>query len=196
MTTCNFSIGLPNMIGSRKDVKRDVEAKQINAASELSIFKIDGETFNLVLDKVEFIETDSFELERSAEYLMPWQLHKGIINGKLKTKSNSTKWFNKTLIYKHTDTQEQKLVIHTDSPITKPLGRHKNSLEQKCGPKVMEWGWLSFISQTNDIKSAKNQQCIYDYFKEANDKESFDLFQAVLGGTDSILDYLQTNVEP
>ena len=87
------------------------------------------------------------------------------------------------------------LVIHTDSPTIKPLTRHKNSLEQKCGPKVMEWGWLSFISQTTDVKSAKSQQCIYDYFKEANDKESFDLFQAVLGGTDSILDYLQKNVE-
>jgi len=58
----------------------------------------------------------------------------------------------------------------------------------------MEWGWLSFISQTNDIKSAKNQQCIYDYFKEANDREALELFQAVLGGTDSILDYLQ-NIE-
>jgi len=45
------------------------------------------------------------------------------------------------------------------------------------------------------LRSAKSQQCIYDYFKEANDIESFDLFQAVLGGTDSILDYLQTNIE-
>jgi len=172
------------------------EAKRINAASELSIFKIDGETFNLALDKVEFIETGSFELERSAEYLKSWQLHKGSINGKLKTKNNGSKWFNNILVYKHDSTQEQKLVINVDTPRAKPLARHKNSLEQKCGPKVMEWGWLSFISKTNDIKSAKNQQCIYDYFKEANDKESFDLFQAVLGGTDSILDYLQTNVEP
>ena len=57
-----------------------------------------------------------------------------------------------------------------------------------------EWGWLSFISQTNDVKSARNQQCIYDYFKEANDSEAWELFQAVLGGTDSILDYLETNV--
>jgi hypothetical protein len=56
------------------------EANRINATSELSIFEIDGETFNLALDKVEFIETGSFELERSAEYLMPWQLHKGFIN--------------------------------------------------------------------------------------------------------------------
>ena len=76
-----------------------------------------------------------------------------------------------------------------------PLKRHKDSLEKKCGSKVMEWGWLSFISKTNDIKSARNQQCIYDYFKEANDKQAWELFQAVLGGTDSILDYLETNVE-
>ena len=33
--TCNFSIGLRNMAGSRKEVKRDVEAKQINAIDAL-----------------------------------------------------------------------------------------------------------------------------------------------------------------
>jgi hypothetical protein len=59
----------------------------------------------------------------------------------------------------------------------------------------MEWSWLSFISKTNDNNNAKNQQCVYDYFKEANDDSAFELFQAILGGTDSILDYLQTNVE-
>ena len=163
-------------------------------ASELSIFEFEGDTFNLALDKVEFIETGSFELERSAEYLRDYQLHKGFINGKLKAKSNGSKWFNNILVYKHDSTQEQKLVINVDTPRAKPLARHKDSLEQKCGSKVMEWGWLSFISQTNDIKSAKNQQCIYDYFKEANDREALELFQAVLGGTDSILDYLQ-NIE-
>ena len=51
------------------------EAKQIEATSQLSIFKIDGETFNLTLDKVEFIETGSFKLERSAEYFKPYQWH-------------------------------------------------------------------------------------------------------------------------
>ncbi|MDA8872117.1 LysR family transcriptional regulator [Candidatus Thioglobus sp.] len=163
--------------------------------AKLPIFEFEGDTFNLALDKVEFIETGSFKLEREEEYLMPYQLHKGFINGKLKAKSNGSKWFNNILVYKHDSTQEQKLVINVDTPRAKPLARHKDSLEQKCGSKVMEWGWLSFISQTNDIKSATNQQCIYDYFKEANDKEAFELFQAVLGGTDSILDYLETNVE-
>ena len=171
-----------------------LEKQKAKLATGLSIFEFDGETFNLALDKVEFIETGSFKLERSAEYLMPWQLHKGFINGKLKTKSNGSKWF-KTLVYKHDSTQEQKLVIHTDSPTIKPLTRHKDALKKRCGPKSMEWGWLTFISQTNDIKSAKNQQCHYDYFKETNDKEAWELFQAVLGGTDSILGYLQTNVE-
>ena len=178
---------------TQEQARKENLAKITEEASELSIFEFDGETFNLALDKVEFIETGSFKLERSAEYLKSWELHKGVISGKLKTKSNRNKNIE-TLVYKHDIAQEQKLVIHTDSPSIKPLARHKDSLEQKCGPKVMEWGWLSFISQTNDIKSAKNQQCIYDYFKEANDKEAFELFQAVLGGTDSILDYLQ-NIE-
>ena len=164
-------------------------------ASELSIFEVDGQTFNLALDKGDFSETGSFRLERSEEYLHPFQLHKGFINGYLNTKSISTKKF-RTLVYKYAGTQEQKLVIHVDDSTIKPLKRHKDSLEKKCGSKVMEWGWLSFISKTNDSKSARNQQCIYDYFKQANDKQAWELFQAVLGGTDSILDYLETNVEP
>ena len=175
--------------------QKENKQKQIEASSELSIFESDGETFNIALDKVDFIETGSFELERSAEYLKPYQLHKAVIQGGLKTKSNGTKQF-KTLVYKYAGTQEQKLVIHVDDSTIKPLKRHKDSLEKKCGSKVMEWGWLSFISKTNDSKSARNQQCIYDYFKQANDKQAWELFQAVLGGTDSILDYLETNVEP
>ena len=172
-----------------------IKAQRIEDASKLSIFEFDGGTFNLALAKGDFIETGPFELERSTEYLWPWQLHKGFINGKLKTKSNGSKWFNNILVYKHNSTQEQKLVINVDTPRAKPLARHKDSLEKKCGLKSMEWGWLTFISQTNDIKSAKNQQCHYDYFKEANDKPAWELFQTVLGGTDSILGYLQTNVE-
>ena len=57
------------------------------------------------------------------------------------------------------------------------------------------WGWGSFISETTSFEEASEQQCHYDYFKEANDKEAWELFQAFLGGTNSILDYLQTNVE-
>ena len=87
-------------------------------------------------------------------------------------------------------------MIHVDDPTIKSLKRHKDSLQKlKCGFDEIEWGWLSFISQTNNSKSARNQQCIYDYFKEANDREAWELFQAVLGSTDSILDYLQKNVE-
>jgi len=172
------------------------EAKRIEAASELSIFKLDGETFNLTIDKVDFSETGPFELEREEEgYLKPFQLHKGHINGYLNTKSNGIKKF-RTIVYKYADTEEQKLVIHVDNPTIKSLKRHKDSLQKlKCGLDEIEWGWLSFISQTNDIKSARIQQCVHDYFKEANDREAWELFQAVLGGTDSILDYLQTSPE-
>jgi hypothetical protein len=78
-----------------------------------------------------------------------------------------------------------------------PFTLHRGSLQKKCGSELMnQWGWLSFINKTSNIKNARNQQCHYDYFKEANDKQAWELFQAVLGGTDSILDYLETNVEP
>jgi len=176
---------------------KEFEQKQIEAASELSIFEFEGETFNLVVDKVDFIETSPFELERSEEYLQPYQLHKAAIFGILKPKSDSNKKFDfKTLVFKHASTQEQRLVIHVDDRTVEPLKRHSDTLQKKCGSELVnEWGWLSFISETNDMEMARNQQCHYDYFKEANDKEAWELFQAVLGGTNSILDYLQTNIK-
>ena len=175
-----------------QEVKKAREQEQLLA--EIPIYDMNDEALNLVLDKVDFIETGSFKLERKREYLKPYQLHKGFIDGDLKTKGSGTIKL-RTLIYKYADAQEQKLVIHTDDQTISPLKRHKDPLERKCGLWVMQYGWLGLISKTNSIKNAKNQQCIYDYFKEANDKEAFELFQAVLGGTDSILNYLVENVE-
>ena len=109
-------------------ILKEPESK-IKVASELSIFEFDGERFNLALDKGDFSETGPFELEREEEgYLMPFQLHKGHINGYLNTKSNGIKKF-RTLVYKYADTEEQKLVIHVDNPTIKPLKRHKDSLQ-------------------------------------------------------------------
>ena len=76
----------------------------------------------------------------------------------------------------------------------KPLTRHMGALLMKCGSGLIDTksGWISFVSSNSN---SRNQQCHYDYFQKSNDSEAFELFQAVLGGTDSILDYLQTNVE-
>jgi len=180
---------LPLRINSSKESE-----SKIKVAPELSIFKVGGQTFSLSIDKADLTIPRTIRLDRDEKYLQPYQLHKAVISGSLKTKNNGSKRF-KTLVYKYDTTQERKLVIHVDDPTIKPLKRHKDNLEKKCGSKVMEWGWLSFISQTNDSKSARNQQCIYDYYKEANDNEAFVLFQAVLGGTDAIMNYLEENVE-
>jgi len=180
--------------GKLKEYALQIENKRIEVASELYIFKIEGETFNLTLDKVDFIETKPFELERDKKYLQPYQLHKAFIHGSLRKKKVGI--FFSTLVFKQADTQEQRLVIHVDDRTVEPLKRHSDSLQKKCGSELMnEWGWLSFISKTNDMEKAQNQQCHYDYFKEADDKQAWELFQTVLGGTNSILDYLQTNVE-
>ena len=172
-------------------------AKRIEAVSELSIFELEDKTFNLKVDKVYFNENIPFELERDKKYLQPYQLHKAFIQGFLKSKNyGSENIFFSTLVFKQADTQEQRLVIHVDDQTVEPLKRHSDSLQKKCGSELMnEWGWLSFISKTNDTEKASEQQCHYDYFKEANDKEAWELFQTVLGGTNSILDYLETNVE-
>ena len=181
-----------------KDRKIEKQKERVKkAATELSIFKIEDEMFNLTLDKVEFMETGLFKLERSEEYLKPYQLHKSVILGKLKSRTNDSKIISfSTLVFKQTDAQEQKLVINLDDRTLEPLKRHTEALQQKCGKNLIDqWGWMGFITETRNIKSATNQQCHYDYFKEANDTIAWQLFHAVLGGTDSILDYLQTNVE-
>ena len=127
-----------------------------------------------------------------------FELHKASINGELKLSSNAQVGF-RTLVYQKLMFQENRLLINVSEmtdPEMNPFKRHREPLQKECGLGLMdEWDWLSFITKTSDIKIAKNQQCHYDYFKEVNDREAFELFQAVLGGTDSILDYLQTNVE-
>ena len=179
----------------RKIEKQKEEAKI--AAPILHIFKIDNETYKLTLNKAEFMETKPFKLERSEEYLKPYQLFKTVIFGKLKSKIDGNKMIDfTTLVFKQDDGQEQKLVINLDDRTLEPLWRHSDSIQQKCGMGLIDqWGWMGFITETSDLMNAKNQQCHYDYFKEASDTMAWELFQAVLGGTDSILDYLQTNVK-
>ena len=89
--------------------------------------------------------------------------------------------------------EEQILKINIGDPKMKPLMRHMGSLLMKCGSGLMtgkKKGWLSFVSSdSNDIRNSRNQQCHYDYFQKSNDKQAYELFKAVLSGTDSILDY-------
>ena len=95
--------------------------------------------------------------------------------------------------------EEQILKIHTGDPKMKPLQRHIGTLLMKCGSGLItgeKKDWLSFVrSDSDNVRNSKNQQCHYDYFKDSNDEEAWKLFQAVLGGTDSILNYLEENVE-
>jgi hypothetical protein len=78
-------------------------------------------------------------------------------------------------------------------PKMEPLKQHRDSLQKKCGSGLIDQsGWLSF---SYDRMHARNQNCHYNYFQKSNDKQAWELFKAVLGGMDSILDYLETNVE-
>ena len=171
------------------------KAKQIEEVSKLAIFNFKDGSFSLILDQVDFIES---ELPQKQNMNNGFELHKASINGELNLSSNAQVGF-RTLVYQKLMFQENRLSINVSEmtdPEMNPFKRHRKPLQKKCGVGLMdEWDWLSFITKTSDIKTAKNQQCHYDYFKETNDKEAWELFQAVLGGTDSILGYLQTNVE-
>jgi len=171
------------------------KAKQIEKVSKLAIFNFKDGSFSLTLDQVDFIES---ELPQKQNMNNGFELHKASINGQLQLSSNAQVGF-RTLVYQKLMFQENRLSINVSEmtdPEMNPFKRHRKPLQKKCGVGLMdEWDWLSFITKTSDIKTAKNQQCHYDYFKEANDKPAWELFQTVLGGTDSILGYLQTNVE-
>ena len=93
----------------------------------------------------------------------------------------------------------QILKINIRDPKMKPIVRHIGSLLTKCGVGSgrsglidTKSGWISFVSSNSN---SRTQQCHYDYFQKSNDSEAFELFKAVLSGTDSILDYLETNVK-
>lgn len=186
---------LKALADSSPESKAKKQTQLIKAASDLSIFEFDGVNFNLSLDKLNFIEVRPFVLKREEKYLQPYQLHKSIIKGKLVLDNSQSNQFQ-TLVYKHSSDLEQNLVINIDDPTLRPFMSHTNLLPKKCGSDVMEWGWLSFISKTNDQKSAKKQQCIYDYFNNSNDNQAKDLYVSILGATESILSYLEKNVEP
>ena len=190
---------------------KQFEQKKIEDASELSselpLFEIEGETFNLKIDEIDYfiLGPNGYVLERDKKYLHPWQLHKAVINSNLiknKGQNRLTYAFN-TLVYKQGDTSDQRLVVHLDDPSLKPLKRHSDSLQKKCGlgedaddvKLLSKWGWLSLITKTNNKEKAQNQQCHYDYFKESDDQQAWELFQAVLGGANFILEFLETNVE-
>jgi len=94
----------------------------------------------------------------------------------------------------HYKLEGQILKINIGDPKMKPLMRHIGALLMKCGSGLIDAksGWISFVSSNSN---SRNQQCHYDYFQKSNDSEALELFKAVLSGTDSILDYLETNVE-
>ena len=82
-------------------------------------------------------------------------------------------------------------------PKLKPLKQHRDSLQKKCGSSLIDQsGWLSFNSkESRDIKSDRIHHCYYNYFKDSNDKQAFDLYKDILSGANSIFDYLKNNAE-
>ncbi|MDA9686189.1 hypothetical protein N9U20_01080 [bacterium] len=192
-----------NLRNLQNDEKKIAKVKITEPISEpleenFTIFKnIDG-VFKLNSNNVDFISnTNPIKPKRQKED----QLFKSIIKGNLINEDNKKIKFDEALVYKRKfDTDDQVLVVYIgDKPgkdtIT-PFFRHSENIQKKCGTRFLnQWGWMSFISETNNEKFIKNQQCHYDYFKETDDVEALELFEAVLGGTNSILKYLKENVK-
>jgi len=185
------------------DVKKIAKAKITEEIAEpmkenFTIFNYKNGTFKLKSNNVKFSSnTNPIKPKRQKED----QLYKSIIKGNLINKINKKVKFEEALVYKRKlDTDDQILVINIgeepgeDAII--PFFRHSENIQSKCGTRLLnQWGWMSFISMTKNEKIAKNQQCHYDYFKETDDVEALELFESVLGGTSSILNYLQANVK-
>ena len=121
-------------------------AEQIEAASKLPLFEVEGETLNLALDKVDFIETESPNKKQKMNNAS--ELHKAFIQGSLGL-SNNKKINFKTLVFKQDLANEERLVIYVGDdrgePEMDPFTQHRDSLQKKCGLDLMNGGgWLSF----------------------------------------------------
>ena len=183
--------------------KKIAKAKITEPISEplennFTIFNYENGTFKLKSNNVNFISnTSPIKPKRQKAD----QLYKSIIKGNLINEVNKKVKIEEALVYKRKlDSDDQILVINIgeepgEDAIT-PFFRHRDNIQKKCGTRFLnQWGWMSFISVTKNKKMAKNQQCHYDYFKETDDMEALELFESVLGGTNSILKYLKENVK-
>ncbi|MDB4822973.1 polysaccharide lyase [Candidatus Pseudothioglobus singularis] len=175
------------------ETKKAREQEQLLA--EIPIYDMNDEALILNLDQAEFFEISPPNQKNKN---IGWETHKAEIYGELRLENFQIPKF-RPLAFKFDVLNESRLSINVgelNAPEFRPFTRHQASLQKECGLGLMnEYDWMSFVSETTNMKSAKNQQCHYDYFKDANDEEAWKLFQAVLGGTDSTLNYLEESVE-
>ena len=175
------------------ETKKAQEQEQLLA--EIPIYDMNDEALILNLDQAEFFEISPPNQKNKN---IGWETHKAEIYGELRLENFHIPKF-RPLAFKFDVLNESRLSINVgelNAPEFRPFTRHQASLQKECGLGLMnEYDWMSFVSETTNMKSAKNQQCHYDYFKDANDEEAWKLFQAVLGGTDSTLNYLEESVE-
>ena len=175
------------------ETKKAREQEQLLA--EIPIYDMNDEALILNLDQAEFFEISPPNQQNKN---VGWETHKAEIYGELRLENFHIPKF-RPLAFKFDVLNESRLSINVgelNAPEFRPFTRHQASLQKECGLGLMnEYDWMSFVSETTNMKSAKNQQCHYDYFKDSNDEEAWKLFQAVLGGTDSTLNYLEESVE-
>jgi hypothetical protein len=175
------------------ETKKAQEQEQLLA--EIPIYDMNDEALILNLDQAEFFEISPPNQQNKN---VGWETHKAEIYGELRLENFQIPKF-RPLAFKFDLLNESRLSINVgelNAPEFRPFTRHQASLQKECGLGLMnEYDWMSFVSETTNMKSAKNQQCHYDYFKDANDEEAWKLFQAVLGGTDSTLNYLEESIE-
>jgi len=187
-----------------KDFEKQIAKLEVDeTVSEIkeenfSIFNFENGIFKLKSNNVNFTSnTNPIKPKRQKED----QLYKSIIKGNLTNTENKKVILDEALVYKmRFQTDDQMLVVYIgEEPgqdAIMPLFRHRENIQSKCGTRLLnQWGWMSFISETDNEKFASNQQCIHDYFLEIDDVESFEFFEAMLSGSNSILSYLKTNVK-
>ena len=197
--------GTSSILDYLKNPEKQIAKLEVNESildskeENFSIFNFKNGTFKLKLNNVNFTSNSKpIKPKRQKED----QLYKSFINGNLINKENKKIILDEALVYKRKfETDDQMLVIYIGNESGKgedgimPLFRHSENIQSKCGTRLLnQWGWMSFIIETKNEKFANNQQCIHDYFAEIDDVESYEVFEAVLSGSNSILSYLKTNV--
>ncbi len=195
--------GTNSILDYLKNPEKQIAKLELNESildskeENFSIFNFENGTFKLKSNDVNFTSnTNPIKPKRQKED----QLYKSIINGNLTNTKNKKIILDEAMVYKRKfETDDQMLVVYIgEEPgqdAIMPLFRHRENIQGKCGTRLLnQWGWMSFISETDNEKLVNEQQCIHDYFSEIDDAESFEFFEAMLSGSNSILSYLKTNV--
>ena len=157
--------------------------------------KLDG-LYIMKNDKISFIGLDAIFEERKSPKLLKLGKNKKIskrINGKIKFLNTNEIRIKANISL--ADIENTNAILMYVGPNSHKsiflLDKHMKNILDLCGPPE-KFGdeYLMFIVETNDLSRIKQQDCVYDYFKNSNDSDAFSLYRGLTHSTKVLSEYI------